>query len=170
MFGNLTHSVLVLTLALSGCAEPPQSKTPPCSTPLSGSAQPAAPSAPATATAQDGSEATGAAQSAALAWLGLVDQEKYPESWDAAATTFQHAVSRDNWGHAVAGVRGPLGQRLTRQLQSAELKTSLPGVPDGKYVVLEFSSSFEHQATATETVTPMQEADGSWKVAGYFIK
>jgi hypothetical protein len=29
---------------------------------------------------------------------------------------------------------------------------------------------FANKAGATETVVPMRDADGSWKVSGYFIK
>lgn len=49
-------------------------------------------------------------------------------------------------------------------------KTSLPGAPDGEYVVIEFESSFEHKKSAIETVTPMNDKDGKWRVSGYYIK
>jgi hypothetical protein len=104
------------------------------------------------------------------AWLALVDQAKYAESWEASAKLFRKAISRDKWKEAVAPVREPLGKVLSRKLKSAELKTSLPGAPDGKYVVFQFDTSFEKKKAAVETVTPMQEEDGSWKVSGYFIK
>ena len=42
--------------------------------------------------------------------------------------------------------------------------------PDGHYVVIQYATTFEHKKSAVETITPMQEADGSWKVSGYFIK
>ncbi len=48
--------------------------------------------------------------------------------------------------------------------------TSLPGAPDGQYVVIQYESSFEHKKSAIETVTPSQGADGHWRVSGYFIK
>ena len=35
---------------------------------------------------------------------------------------------------------------------------------------LQFESSFENKKQAIETVTPMREKDGKWKVSGYFIK
>jgi len=46
----------------------------------------------------------------------------------------------------------------------------VPGAPDGKYVIIQFETSFENKASAVETVTPMQDADGVWRVAGYFVK
>ncbi len=67
------------------------------------------------------------------------------------------------------GVREPLGKVITRTLKSAEHRTSLPGAPDGDYVVIRFETAFENKQAAIETVTPMLEKDGSWRVAGYYI-
>jgi hypothetical protein len=106
----------------------------------------------------------------AESWLALVDREKYGESWDAAAKLFQDNVARDTWRDALGAARGPLGKPVARRVKSAEIRTSLPGAPDGKYVIIQFDTSFEHKKSAVETITPMQEADGSWKVSGYFIK
>jgi hypothetical protein len=46
----------------------------------------------------------------------------------------------------------------------------LPGAPDGEYVVIQFETSFENKKSAIETVTPMIEINGGWRVSGYFIK
>ena len=105
----------------------------------------------------------------AEAWLVLVDRQKYGESWDAAAKLFQDTVARDMWKDALGAARGPLGKLVSRRVKSAESRTSLPGAPDGKYVIIQYDTSFEKKSIV-ETVTPMQEADGSWKVSGYFIK
>jgi hypothetical protein len=48
--------------------------------------------------------------------------------------------------------------------------TSLPGAPDGDYVVIRFATSFEKKKSAIETVTPMRERNGTWRVSGYYIK
>jgi hypothetical protein len=49
-------------------------------------------------------------------------------------------------------------------------KSTLSGAPGGASVVLEFASSFEWKAAAIETVTPMRDEDGSWRVSAYYIK
>ncbi|MDJ0589504.1 MAG: DUF4019 domain-containing protein [Pleurocapsa sp. MO_226.B13] len=67
-------------------------------------------------------------------------------------------------------VRNPLGQTVSRSLKSKQYHTSLPGVPDGEYVVIQFNTSFEHKKSAVETVTPMKDPDGKWRVCGYYIK
>ncbi len=68
------------------------------------------------------------------------------------------------------GIRRPLGNVLTRELKGKAYVTELPGAPDGQYVVIQFNTAFENKRVAVETVTPMLEDDGSWRVAGYFIK
>ena len=67
-------------------------------------------------------------------------------------------------------VRTPLGKLVSRKVKSASYKTSLPGAPDGEYVVIEFETSFLNKKTAVETVTPMMDNDGNWRVSGYYIK
>lgn len=111
-----------------------------------------------------------AAQTAAESWLKLVDAGKYAESWDQAAKLFRGAVTRDGWGQAVSGVRAPLGKVVTRKIKSRQYAESLPGAPDGKYVVIQYDTSFENKKAAVETVTPMLDPDGTWRVSGYYIR
>jgi hypothetical protein len=59
---------------------------------------------------------------------------------------------------------------LSRKLKSATYMTAMPGAPDGEYVVIQYESSFEHKQSAVETVTPMLDKDGKWRVSGYYIK
>jgi len=111
-----------------------------------------------------------AATAAAQAWLPLVDAGKYDESWTASAKAFQNGVSQQSWAASAKAVRGPLGALVSRQVQSAQYTTSVPGAPDGKYVIIQFNAVFANKAQAVETVTPMQEADGSWRVSGYYVR
>ena len=87
-----------------------------------------------------------------------------------SAQLFRGAITRQQWEQAVAGVRVPLGAVVERTVKSKTYATSLPGAPDGEYVVIEFSTSFTHKASAIETVTPMLDKDGEWRVAGYYIR
>jgi hypothetical protein len=111
-----------------------------------------------------------AAESAALAWLAIVDAGEYAKSWTTASEYFRSRIPRDQWVAAVSGARSPLGSLKSRHSVSSKWVHSLPGAPDGEYVVIQFSSSFDKKAEATETVTPMKEADGTWHVSGYYIR
>ena len=111
-----------------------------------------------------------AAVSAAERWLRMIDEGKYAESWKGSAELFRNAVTQEQWEQSLQAVRKPLGRLLSRTLKSKTYKTSLPGAPDGEYVVIEFSTSFEKKKSAVETVTPMREKDGKWRVSGYYIR
>jgi len=117
-----------------------------------------------------GADSPESAESAALTWLALVDAGNYPESWNTAATYFRNAVPQAGWVSKVGAVRGPLGAVTSRRVASSQATHSLPGAPDGDYVVIRFTTSFEHKAEATETVTPMKDPDGHWRVVGYYIR
>ena len=122
------------------------------------------------AVAEAGTEHEKAAQDVALAWLALVDAGQYAQSWDEAASIFRRTVDQPSWIRRVDAVRTPLGSVRSRTLKTAKYATSLPGAPDGEYVVLQFYAAFEHKAAAVETVTPMKDPDGRWRVSGYFIR
>lgn len=111
-----------------------------------------------------------AAEAAALEWLHLVDAGKYAESWDTAAPYFKSNVPQERWVSLSGTVRAPLGEVKSRSLSSAKFTHSLPGAPDAQYVVMQFSTSFEHKADATETVTTIKDAGRQWRVVGYYIR
>jgi hypothetical protein len=107
---------------------------------------------------------------AAQKWLALVDAGKYAESWSEASALFKGAIAKANWEQSLVGVRKPLGALVSREVVRAEYKTVLPGAPDGEYVEIQYKTSFANKKEAVETVTPMKEKDGSWRVSGYYIK
>jgi Protein of unknown function (DUF4019) len=103
-------------------------------------------------------------------WMAMMDAGKYADSWKAAAAVMRGAVTIEKWESTMKNVRDPLGKLESRKLQSATYTTLLPGVPDGEYVVILYETSFEHKATAQETVIMSREKDKVWRVAGYYIK
>jgi hypothetical protein len=111
-----------------------------------------------------------AAIAASTAWLALVDQGKYSESWDQAADYFKAAVTKDQWQASLKAHRTPLGKVISRKLKSELYTKTLPGAPDGEYVVIQYETSYEKKKSAVETITPMLEKDGRWRVGGYYIR
>jgi hypothetical protein len=107
---------------------------------------------------------------AAHAWLSLVDSSKYSESWDEAAELFRAAVAKDQWQKSLKAIRSPLGKVVERKLKSKQYTRSLPGAPDGEYVVIQYETTFEKKRSAIETITPMLDKDGKWRVSGYYIQ
>jgi hypothetical protein len=110
------------------------------------------------------------ASRAAESWLRLVDAGQYAESWEQASSYFKVVLQKEKWVEAAPGIREPMGKVLARRLGGRRSATSLAGAPDGKYCLIQFNTAFQHKKAGVESVTVMQEADGSWKVSGYFIR
>lgn len=115
-------------------------------------------------------EAERAAIESAKAWLELVDNEKYGESWEEAAGYFKSFITKSKWQETIQAVRMPLGKTISRKLKSQRYTTSLPGAPDGEYVVIQYKTSFESKESGVETIRPMLDKDGKWRISGYYIK
>jgi tetratricopeptide (TPR) repeat protein len=105
----------------------------------------------------------------AQAWLRDIDNGNYAQSWTNAAAYFQQAITSEKLAESLQQARKPLGLLVSRKVKSAQELTSLPGAPDGRYIVMQFETSFANKKSAVETVTFMLEKDGQWRAAGYFI-
>lgn len=103
-------------------------------------------------------------------WLEIVDSSNYVKSWEISSELFKKAITKENWEKALEQVRLPLGEMVKRELRTKEFKTSLPGAPDGEYVVIVYSTEFKNKENSYETITPMKDKDGKWRVSGYYIK
>jgi hypothetical protein len=117
----------------------------------------------------DEAKATQAAKDAVTAWLKLADTNQLEKTWDEAGAMFKAAITRADWAKQLGGVRGALGKLEKRTLSSATYTRSLPGAPEGEYVVTQWEAKFENKA-GIETITASHEKDGTWRVVGYFIK
>ncbi|MCK5014528.1 MAG: DUF4019 domain-containing protein, partial [Candidatus Omnitrophica bacterium] len=98
------------------------------------------------------------------------DDGQYAGSWEQAAEYFRAIMKQQAWEDSIASLRESLGKVITRTLKTQKYVTSMPGAPDGEYVVIQFTTSFENKESAVETVTPMIDEDGVWRVSGYYIK
>lgn len=111
-----------------------------------------------------------AALAAASAWFALIDDCKYGESWEKAASLLRSGISRNRWVDAARSTRSRFGKIRSRSFLGAAYEAELPGAPDGHYVVFRYRAAFEHKERAVETVTPTLEQDGIWRVSGYIIQ
>jgi uncharacterized protein DUF4019 len=123
-----------------------------------------------TARAEDRTAAVQAATKAADAWLKLVDQERYRESWQQAASIFRDKITPEGWETLAKATREHTGALISRKFKLAAYATSLPGAPTGEYVVIEYDASYANIKSVIDKVTPMLDADGQWRVSGYWIQ
>ncbi len=160
-------AILVLTVSaavfISGCKgknEPNEPAQPGSGSAAKGQSQ----------TTESNPEAEKAAIECAEKWLAVVDQGEYDKSWEETAGLFKQVVPVEQWRNQLKVFRGALGKVVSRTLKSKQYTTTAPGAPDGQYVIIQYDASFEKKTTAVETITPMLEEDGAWRVSGYFIK
>ncbi|EIJ0985277.1 DUF4019 domain-containing protein [Vibrio vulnificus] len=104
---------------------------------------------------------------AASDWLSLIDNQHYGESWDSAGSLFRSQISKGEWAAAVGAVRTKAGNLESRILTTTTSMKSLPNVPDGEYVVVQYQTTFSAKQS-TETLTLSNSKTG-WVVIGYFI-
>jgi hypothetical protein len=116
------------------------------------------------------SAAEEAALKASQAWLDLVDSGKYDASWEEASLYFKNSIKKDEWISTIKGVREPFGKLVKRTFKSKQSVDSMPGAPDGDYLIIQYDSVFENKKSAVETIVPMLEKDEKWKISGYFIR
>jgi len=65
-------------------------------------------------------------------------------------------------------VREPLGAIMQRKLFNVTFSNTAPGLPEGKYAIVQFGSRFANKAVAGETIWLDMEND-HWAVIGYII-
>jgi hypothetical protein len=63
-------------------------------------------------------------------------------------------IGQADWQKTLDAVRTPLGRMLSRKVIVAKYTRTVPGGPDGDYVIVQFETSFEKKQTAIKTVTP----------------
>ena len=103
-------------------------------------------------------------------WLTMIDEGRYSESWHNTSSYFKNIVGESQWAKTMKAVRMPLGDVISRKAVSQHYTRTLPGAPDGEYVVIQYKTSFKNKASAVETVTPALDKDSVWRVSGYHIK
>ncbi len=111
-----------------------------------------------------------AATDAAEQWLALVDSGQYANSWDEASSFFKEKITKEDWIKALNNVRSPLGNMESRQFKGAEYRTQVPKAPPGKYFIIQYQTKFSGGGRIIETITPMLDKDGKWRVSGYYVK
>jgi DNA-binding CsgD family transcriptional regulator len=110
-----------------------------------------------------------ASTASAEAWARLLDGQRWAESWTSSGSVFRSKLTQADWVATIQPLRQKLGSVSSRSLKSVSSASSLPGVPDGEYKIVQFATVFANKSDAVETVVLTHEPAG-WKVNGYFIR
>jgi hypothetical protein len=108
------------------------------------------------------------ASAAGQKWLALLDDQKYEESWQQAASMFRDQVKQEQWIVSLKRFRDPLGPVVSRTAAHIDFTKTLRGAPDGDYAIIHFTTTFKNKSDVTERLTLVRE-DGKWQAAAYAI-
>lgn len=109
------------------------------------------------------SEAEAAAR-AAEAFLVMIDESRWADSYAATGAEFRRLNTLERWSDVSARVRPPLGALRTRNIIVNEF---VPAPPMG-YQLVKFRSAYAGGKTQTESLTLAREGS-EWKVTGIVI-
>ena len=109
------------------------------------------------------------AQELALSWLTLTDNGQFESSWNGASTFFQAAISESAWVSSLSAARSSFGRLKSRKIIASTFSKTLPGAPNGTYVVFQFETDFEKQVSTRETLAMIKVGRDVWRVAAYII-
>ena len=110
------------------------------------------------------------AVAAAETWLQLVDAGETSNAWNGVSAYMKATIDQGQFQKALAAIDSALGKVARRELGSTQLLSSMPSAPDGQYVVLRYEAERERKKSAIETVIPMLDVDGKWRVSGYDVR
>jgi hypothetical protein len=110
-----------------------------------------------------------AAERQALGFLGYLDHERFADSYAYTGMLIRSQLDRNAFAKQLEKARAGTGALLSRELTHASYATTVPGAPEGQYVVLEYNAAFANRQEAVETLT-LSLAKGYWRVNGYYIK
>ena len=94
-----------------------------------------------------------AAERQALGFLGYLDHGRFADSYAYTGMLIRAQLDRDSYAKQLEKARAGVGALLSRELINATYATTLPGAPEGQYVVLNYGASFANRQQAEETVT-----------------
>lgn len=111
--------------------------------------------------------AVDSAEAAAQAFLDLIDDGDYAQTWSEASPWLKEHVEAEEWAVHAGNYRRPLGNVSDRSLQSVEYDDAPEDMPAGEYAFVVFDTSLEDDASATELVGLMLDRESKWRVIGY---
>jgi len=112
---------------------------------------------------------------AMLAWLKIIDEGKYADSWNDNSKLFKQQLTAEKWAAALKSAREPSGAVKSRTLIGSQQVDEIPWptgprVIKGTFMIAQFATTMEKTGAMIETVTFEKERDGVWRASGYFIK
>ncbi len=107
---------------------------------------------------------------AATSFCRKIDQAEFDAAYNSASPLLRLAQERGDFTNSVRKSQQLLGAVQQRTLSAVRSVTTFPHLPDGDYLVVQFTARTPLKQEAREVLLLKQEADGSWQVSDYAIR
>lgn len=132
--------------------------------------KPTAPAAPTAAPARsDAGVEPNSVRDVGLRMAGVVDAGQAGQLWDGGSPVIKRTVSRDAFVANVTTTRKGFGQPVTREW-AAITRQQGGTLPPGKYMSVQFLTTFSGNRVLRELISFRQDEDGTWRFVGYAIQ
>jgi hypothetical protein len=102
-------------------------------------------------------------------YVDNIDSGQYEDSWRSGDSIFQKTINPKEWITALQQARAPLGAVKSRTLKDEKPAFNPKGLPQGAYMVVEYTTSFEKAPNSGELLTLRKGEDGKWRVLTYQV-
>lgn len=107
--------------------------------------------------------------SRASAYLQLLDRGRYEEAWHEMSALFQALGDQASWQKRQQALRAAYGALQSRTFFHAISRESYKLSPDGRYVIVQFNSIYQHKQEARETVVMECSTSTACSIREYII-
>lgn len=105
----------------------------------------------------------------AAGFLASLDAKTPEQAWQQFSPLARIAKPQEPWQNLNRALRSAYGPLETRTVRDFALKNRYPTLPDGRYAIVQFDTTFAAKHGAIETVILVLADEGRWLVHDYII-
>jgi hypothetical protein len=109
------------------------------------------------------------ARAAATAFIGLLDRQEPGAAWDTGCAFLRTSTSRASWAETMTALQASGGGVRARTLEREFMVENPPPMPSGRYVLVEFKTTFVRRSGDFREQALVRWEEPSWKVCGYSV-
>lgn len=106
----------------------------------------------------------------AESYVALFDQARYEDAWETMSPLFRALSDYERWARRQQAVRNGYGPLASRSLNRVDRRQTYGQSPDGRYVIVQFRSSFRNKADTNETVVLDCRSGSGCTVRDYILR
>lgn len=107
------------------------------------------------------------ASKTALSWLNDINHESYESAYNGLAKENKNQYPKEIWIKLINELMIEFGKLNSRSIISKNFKSSIEGIEDGFYVLLEFKSDYKKTKNHKEFIILKQNDQTNWVILDY---